>query len=355
MERSSRKKIFLELLGFSLLMIFTFWLILKDQNIEEIFTVIKNADYKFVFIGIIAMFIYLSLEAVNVGRTLKALGVKSSFIKNLKYTFIGFFFSSITPAASGGQPMEIYYMHKDKIPVSHGTLALLIHLTSMQIITITIALVSLLFNYTFLTPFLIGFFILGISLNAAALGLLVIAVFSKKLTQGLINIAVKVMTFFKIKNIEDKKSKLEAEVKKYQESAVYIKHNKVLMLKVLLTTLVQFLIYYSIAYWTYRALGYNQAHILKIITMQAVLFATVSGIPSPGAVGVSEGAFIEIFKGVYPQTMISSATLLQRCINFYAYVLIAGAIVVINEIRVDFIHEKINKNQNNNDDIKSIE
>ena len=41
-----------------------------------------------------------------------------------------------------------------------------------------------------------------------------------------------------------------------------------MMVKILLTTFAQFLIYYSVAYWTYRALGLNSHTIIEIITMQ---------------------------------------------------------------------------------------
>lgn len=333
MEKKSNKKIYKSLILFALLIIFTLYLILKDQNVSEIFQIIRNVKIEYILIAIVCMIIYLTLEAVNMGRTLKVLEEKTSLLKNIKYAFIGFFFSSITPAASGGQPMQIYYMHKDKISVANSTLALLINLTSMQISTIGIALISLIFNYQYLNKILIIFFIIGIALNATALALLIIGVFSKGLSKWLIKVAIKILKFFRIKNIEEKQKKLEEELEKYQNSAKYIKNNKMLMIRILATTVIQFLIYYSITYWIYRALGFNEHNIIEITTMQSVLFATVSGIPSPGAVGVSEGAFIEIFRNVYPETMIKSATLLNRGINFYLFVVISGIIVVVNEIR----------------------
>ena len=119
------------------------------------------------------------------------------------------------------------------------------------------------------------------------------------------------------------------------ERADYIKNNKVLIIRTLLTTLVQFTAYYSITYWTYRALGFSEHNILEIITMQSVLFATVSGIPSPGAVGVTEGAFIEIFKNVYPESVMSSAVLLNRGINFYFLVIVSGVVTVVNHLRCE--------------------
>ena len=68
--------------------------------------------------------------------------------------------------------------------------------------------------------------------------------------------------------------------------------------------------------------------------MQSVVFATVSGIPSPGAVGVSEGAFISIFKTVFPEELLSSAMLLNRGLNFYLFVLISGITVGISSLKL---------------------
>lgn len=325
-------KMFRNALIFIILIVLTFYILLKDQNPIEILNIIFSARLEFVFMGILCMFIYIILEAQNIGRTLKKLNEKSTFIKNIKYALIGFFFSSVTPAASGGQPMQIYYMYKDGISVSNSTLALLLNLTSMQISTISIALVSLIFNYKYLNKLLIILFIIGILLNSSALILLLIGVFSKRLSQWLIKVAIKILEFFKVKNLDAKKEKFETELMKYQEGARYVKKNKILMVKILITTLVQFLVYYSVTYWTYRALGFSENNILKMISIQSILYATVSGIPSPGAVGVTEGAFTEIFRNIYPANVMSSAVLLNRGINFYLLVIVSGIITIINHL-----------------------
>lgn len=329
----NKAKLFRNLIFFIILIAITFYILFKDQNISMIFEILSSVKVQYVLIGITCMILYLSCEAINIGRTLKVLNEKSTFWKNLKYALIGFFFSSITPAASGGQPMQIYYIYKDNINVSNSTLALLINLSGIQVVTIGFALISLFFNYKYLNKVLIICFMIGVTLNLSALTLLLIGIFSKRLSKGIVNFAIKLMRFFRIKNIEDKKDKIEAELVKYQESAIYIKAHKTVMIKTLLTTAIQFLLYYSISYWTYRALGLNQSNIFEITTMQSVLYATVSGIPSPGAVGVSEGAFTEIFRNVYPQEVMSSAVLLNRGINFYLFVIISGIVVIINHIK----------------------
>lgn len=279
------------------------------------------------------MVLYFLCETINVTRTLKELGEKSIFIRNFRYTLIGFFFSSITPAASGGQPMEIYYMSRDGINVANSTLALLVNLTSMQIATISIGLISVIFNWQYMNTALVIFFIVGILLNLSALALLLISICSKRMTNGLINIAIKIMKFFKVKNMDKKQEWINSELAKYQQNAVYVKTHKKMIFKTILTTYIQFLIYYSVPYWIYRSFGYSKSNILEVLSMQAVLFATVSGIPSPGAVGVSEGGFLELFKKFYPKNQIASSMLLCRGVNFYLFVLISCVIVIISSFR----------------------
>lgn len=340
------KKTIRNLIVFILLIGLTFYLIFKDQNVLEILNIAVSVKKRYILVAIIAMCLYLLGETINITRILKELGEKSTFLRNIRYTLIGFFFSSITPAASGGQPMEIYYMHKEKIAVANSTLALLVHLTSFQIVTITLGILSTILHFEIVKSGLIYLVVLGILLNSTALTLLAISIFSKRLSKGLINFAVKVLRFFRIPNIEKKQESLEKELEKYQESAVYIKEHKKLMIKTLVTTFIQVIIYYSIPYWIYLAFGFTGYNFFQIVTLQAMLYATVSGIPSPGAVGVSEGAFIEIFKGVFPATMMNSAILLNRGASFYLFVIISAIITTITALKTKNyeVKEELNNN-----------
>ena len=334
MEKNNKiRKIITNLIIFILLIILTFYLVLKDQYFSQMSSILKTVKKEFILLGILAMCIYVSCEAINIRRILKELEEKVSFFSAIKYTLSGFFFSAITPAASGGQPMEIYYMHKDNISVAHSTLTLLMQLCSFQIISISFGIISAIIHFDVLKNGLIYLFILGIALNSSALALLVIAIFSKRLSEGLIKFSVKVLKFFRIRNIEEKQEKLEKELASYQTSAIYIKEHKLLMVKTLLTTAVQLLAYYSVTYWVYLAFGLNTYNIWQILTLQAVLYATVSGIPSPGAVGVSEGGFLGIFRKAFPEATISSAMLLSRGVNFYLLIIVSVIVVIVNTFR----------------------
>ena len=110
-------------------------------------------------------------------------------------------------------------MNRDGLNVANSTLALLINLTSMQIATISIGLISVIFNYEYMNTALIIFFVIGILLNSSALALLLISICSKRATNGIIKFAIKVMKFFKIKNMDQKQEWMNGELAKYQKNA----------------------------------------------------------------------------------------------------------------------------------------
>ena len=159
------------------LIILTFYMIFKDQDMNELINIIKSANIFFVLLGLFTMFMYFFMEAYNIKKILKTFNNNISIFKALKYTFIGFFFSGITPAASGGQPIEIYYMTKENISGANATLALLIQLCSFQIATISYGIICAILNFKVLNSGLIWLYLLGLTINGFEIGVMLICVF----------------------------------------------------------------------------------------------------------------------------------------------------------------------------------
>lgn len=49
----------------------------------------------------------------------------SSLFRCIQYSFLGFFYSGITPSATGGQPVQLYYMNKDGNKGADSTVVLM--------------------------------------------------------------------------------------------------------------------------------------------------------------------------------------------------------------------------------------
>lgn len=144
------KKAIINGLIFIFFIVLTFYIIFKDNNLEDILQVLKTADTKFVLLAVLCMCWFVMSEGINIARTLKLLNCNISFWSGIKYALVGFFFSSVTPSASGGDPMQIYYMKKDGLPIGKSTLAILTEFSSFQLVTITMSILGFLLNYKFI-------------------------------------------------------------------------------------------------------------------------------------------------------------------------------------------------------------
>ena len=157
---------------------------------------------------------------------------------------------------------------------------------------------------------------MGLLLNGSALALLLIGVFSKKLTKKLVNTFINILKFFKLKNVDRKKDRIEEGLEQYNESAIYIKSHKEEFIKAILRVFLQIGFYYSVPFCVYKAFGLSGNNFFQIFTMQAVLYTTVSGIPLPGAIGISETVFLGIFGVAFGEELLHASMLLSRGITF---------------------------------------
>lgn len=166
----------------------------------------------------------------------------------------------------------------------------------------------------------------------------------QKTTTKLVNLFIKLLKLLKIKKIELKKKKIEEGLNQYNESAKFIKEHKTEFIKSILRVYVQIIFFHSIPYFIYRAFGLNTHSFFEIFAMQAILYTTVSSLPLPGAIGVSETLFLKIFGIAFGKNILSSAMLLYRFVSFYLYIVICAIVVIINAIKTKDISSEIDNN-----------
>ncbi len=327
------KKFIKNFIFFLILICVTFYILLKDQDINNIINVLSGVKIKYILFAAISMVGYTFCEAINAKRILNALAEKTKLLRCVKYTYTNSFYSAITPSSTGGQPMEVHSMHKDGIKISNATLTVLIQSCAFQIITLTYAILGIIFNHQVINAAILVLFIIGFVLNAFILMVYLSAVFSKRISNWSIKLFIKILKKFKVKNIEDREKRLYDGLEEYQASARFIKENKKMVFKTLFTTMIQIFLYYSVTYWVYCSFGFNKYNILQIVLMQAIVYTSTSGIPLPGAVGVSEGSFMSLFKKIFLNNTVAGAMLLSRMVSFYMLVLISGIVVIINVVK----------------------
>lgn len=338
-SRITKKKLILNIVLLVTITIISLNFVLKGEDKREIISILGSTKKIYLYLGIILSLIFILGEAINIKSMLKIIDYDISLIKGIKYAFIGFFFSGITPSSTGGQPMQIYEMKKDGIQVSHSSLVLLLALVSYQIVSFLYGFVGLIwFKDTMVlsNKTVLSLIFAGLSLNIVGIIFILTCIFNSKISIRVYKFIEKVMVLIPFINSEKKERVLknfEKQIEEYNRCASYIKENKSSLFKVFLITIIQMGSLFSISYVVYLALGQHSKSILDIVLLQGLIYTGSSFIPIPGAVGVSETNFLSIFRGIYRKDLISGAMLLSRGISFYLLIIISVFSIILIKIR----------------------
>lgn len=334
-KKNSSKKFIKNTVFFALLIILTYYFIFKKIDRKGIQEAIKYTNLWFILIAIILAIGNVFFEAINIQRTLNELGEKVSLKKALKYGIVGFFFSAITPAATGGQPIQIIYMHKDNIKYTNATIAILLQSFAYLTTMVALGLFGYVMNYDYINElgFVEYFFFIGLLANSLIIVITLFAMFSKGAAQKVVNLIYKIIHAINDKKAKIFKKKIEKQLKEYHDSAEVIINNRGLMIKSLLTATCQLVSYHSVGYFVYLALGIKSLNYIKITSLQSFLYLSVSILPLPGTVGVNETGFSLLYNPIIAKNYVDSAMLLTRGISFYLIVILTGITLAIIALR----------------------
>ncbi len=318
------------------LMVGTFYFVLKDQEIDQLFVYISKAKPQWLLLGLGFVLIYVSFESVIIHYLMKSLSYAINFIHCLKYSFIGFFVSAITPSATGGQPAQMYYMKTDGIPITISSLVLMVVTIAYKAVLLILGIVMLLVNSSFVLEHISGIeFILvfGILVNVVIIVFLILLIFKPSFTEKIVgNLMLWLGRHGIIKNYQHKIKKTLTAMKKYTQSADYLKTHKRIIFNVLIVTTLQRVALFAITWTVYKSFGLSGYSAFEIITLQLIISLAVDNIPLPGGLGVSEGIFLAFFNEIFTEVYITAGLLISRGLNYYSIIIIGGVVTAIAQL-----------------------
>lgn len=334
-NKNNLKRIIKNSSFFVILIILTYYFIFRKIDRKGLQDALSNTNLWFILMAAIMAFGYIFFEAVNHYRNLRILNYDIDLKKALKYSIVGFFFSAITPAATGGQPVQIYYMHKDNISYTHATIAILIQSFAYLSTMIILGIIGYIVNYRYISSlgFIEYFFFIGVLVNGVITILSLVAMFSQNLSHKIVDFIYKIINKFNEDKANNFKEKIEIQLKEYHDSAKFLLNNKKVLFNIFLTTFAQLITYHSVAYFVFLALGVPHLNYFKITFLQSVLYLSVSILPLPGTVGVNETGFSILYSPIIATTITDSAMLLTRGISFYLIVIITGVILAFEGLK----------------------
>ena len=303
---------------FILLIVFTNgWMDLIHQ--------MNNLQIGWLIAAALSMFLYWVFEAKTLQSVIFLIKKDYKFKEAFKVTMTGQYFNSITPFASGGQPMQLYTLTKQELGYGSAGSALMIKFIIYQTILTIYSLTLILWKAPFFKSKMSNLFYLitiGFTVNASVIICLIIFSKHRKLTHKIIMFLSKILTKFKIvKDISKMENRINDNLEKFHDNMEIVKHRKVLMLKAVIYTICQLTIYFSIPYFIYLSFGMRSASLGSMIAGTAFVIMLTAFIPLPGAIGGAEGAFFMFFTLFFLSNNIMAAILLWRLITFYSCII----------------------------------
>ncbi|MBQ0001715.1 MAG: flippase-like domain-containing protein [Clostridiales bacterium] len=305
----------------------TLWSVFHGEDLGEISEALLDCDVRWLIPAIFCVFLFIFGESIIIWYLLRSCGI---YVKEgicFLFSSVGFFFSCVTPSASGGQPMQVYFMKKEKIPIPISTVILLVVTITYKLVLVVTGLGLAFFDAPFMDRYLgdiIPVFYFGIFLNAVTVTGMIVLVFHPSLATRFLYLCVQLLEKLHIlKHKENRFQKLESSMSSYHDTASYMKSHIGLILQVFVITFLQRLALFSVPCFVYKAFHLSGVSWPVILCLQACIAVAVDMLPLPGGMGISETLFEIIFTPIFGE-LILPGMVLSRGLGYYSELLISA-------------------------------
>lgn len=305
----------------------TIYYVFAGEDLSELGRSIASCNWKWLVPACMLVLFFIWGESHVIRYLLKRFGIRKGGLSCFLLSAVGFFFSAITPSAGGGQPMQIYFMKKMKIPISISTIILMVVTITYKLVLVLVQIAVLLFGRGLVTRYLgdvMYIVYLGMALNVVGIGGLIVLVFCPGLVRAIAGLLVKLLQRLHVLKAASRiPARVEEALDNYHEASVYLKENCSVLFYVQAFTFLQRFALFLVTCCVYRALSLSGTPWTDIVLLQSTISLSVDMLPMPGGMGISEYLFSHIFSQVFGE-MLLTGLVLSRGISYYVQLAISG-------------------------------
>ena len=307
-----------------------------NQELTDAWAAVRRLDFWYILCLLGCWALYAGGDGLGIWFCLRRQGFTLTAGQIIRITLSGFFYSNITPGASGGQPMQVYAMNKAGVSVGSGTTAVAVRLICNQFMVSVLSLVFLIANRSFIYEQLEGaiwFVRVGWVINFAVVPLVLLAAFRRdwvlKLLNGLISLLTKIHIIKKPDAI--RKSAEEALDTYHTALSALLRSPGEIILQCLCST-VSLLALTGTIIFVYHAFGMSGTPWYRLMALSFMLFVSASYTPLPGASGAQEGGFLYYFRNIFTGGTVGLALLIWRFFTYYLFIFVGIVNLILEKI-----------------------
>ena len=338
---------------------------------DVVYNLLRTANFTWLLITLLVMFVSILLRAFILFVFARLYSNEYYFHQALAVEQIGNFYSAVTPGASGGQVMEAYTFQKQGLEVSNAVSMLAMYSIVYQVVLTVFGVVSFIVKFDFLNT--IGYITLSIGAVELKISIWILTIIG-----FLLNVSVMFMIFMMaywrgfhnfimgpvisllykihiVRNKDETRENLKIQIENLKLELRRLLTNAPFTILVTILFIIFFFIRFSLPFFTGKVLNNEsaQANIWDAVFLSNYHQMVTGLIPLPGAAGISEYFFIQLFVntnspelGFYyinagtqeasreaSSALGSAALLIWRTISFSFPLLIAGFVTAFYRTR----------------------
>ncbi|MCF0136404.1 MAG: flippase-like domain-containing protein [Lachnospiraceae bacterium] len=312
-----------------LLLVLTYYAVLKEEDPRLILSLLDWADGRYWVLGLFLVLVFIVCESHILRLLLNTVGSPPPQGHCLYYSFVGFFFSAITPSAGGGQPAQVVYMHKDGIHSAVSAPILVIVTICYKAVLLIYGVIAFVVRPEELVNArsgaqlwcMIGF----VATAVVVLGFVLLIVkprWVEKVLRGGLRFAGKFIR--KEERLKRWDDKLAGLMNTYHDVTLTIQKNPRILVWTMLITFFQRSLLFFVTWLVMMSFGLDHVDPFSIITLQATVSLGTDLVPLPGGTGANEALFLLLFEGFCGELWVTPVLLATRGITYYGQLLISG-------------------------------
>lgn len=335
-KKMRMKEMLIGLCLVAVLALVTFCALFRRHSMEILGETFVKADMRYVLSGVFCMAVFIGCEAANLRLLMRTFNKKVTVGRSVSYALAGFYFSAITPSATGGQPMQLYYMTRDGYGFAQSSFTLLANAAVYQMTVLLYGGAMVLTHLSFVMAqgrVIKWLLVFGILVNGICSCAILLIILNGLLAERAAMAVVRVLSGIgMIRNRKRMERRAEHLIDEYSRGGAYIRKYPMVIARMFLRVLIQLTALFLVPYFAGLALGIT-ASPGTFLTMQAILSLAVTAVPLPGSVGASEGAFVALYGLVLGAGPAFTVMALGRGISFYGLLVISGAATAVLQFR----------------------
>lgn len=281
----------------------------------ELWKLITESRLRWIFAALAAAVMVWMMEAASFHTISTHIYRGWRFSYSFSSAMVGLLYCAITPFSTGGQPMQIYSLHKKGMTTGAASAIVAVRSLVYQVALVVFSLVMIVLRLSYFADNVTGFTVLlliGLACNLVYVSFLIILMISPKTTDKIVQWGVRLFAALRLcRDPEGRYDKIHAQLALFHQNITLLGRSVKMYALSFVFSFAQFVFQCLIPYFLYVAVFYDKTifvkeDILTVMAAQAFVLMVSYFIPTPGAAGGAEVSYMGFFGTFYQKILVAA-------------------------------------------------